>query len=94
MKRKNGMGTLYLRKDGRYEAAKLARFSDGRRKRISGYGSTPTMALQKLNDRLAQIEAAKASEPEKILRAAAHPTLIAMAEYLSLNTTVVDALYV
>ena len=55
-RRTNGMGTLYLRKDGRYEASTFATLPDGRRKRTHGYGPTAAIALRKLNDKLLLIQ--------------------------------------
>lgn len=52
----NGMGTIYLRKDGRYEAATYATLPDGRRKRVYGYGPTREAAQRKLSDKLDRVQ--------------------------------------
>ncbi|MFB8276919.1 tyrosine-type recombinase/integrase [Nocardia colli] len=46
--RANGEGTIYLRADGRYEAAVMLSTSTGRRKRIRVYGKTRQEAHSKL----------------------------------------------
>lgn len=53
-KRANGGGTIYLRKDGRYEAAMYLLTMSGQRKRIRVYGKTYMEAQGKLADLTAQ----------------------------------------
>ena len=52
-KRPNGDGTIFQRKDGRWEAAGYVLASDGTRKRIRVYGTTRRQAADKLIDALA-----------------------------------------
>ncbi|MFB0627551.1 tyrosine-type recombinase/integrase [Streptomyces sp. AB3(2024)] len=51
--RANGDGTVYQRKDGRWEAAGYVLAPGNTRKRIRVYGSTRTEALAKLTERIA-----------------------------------------
>jgi integrase len=48
-KRKNGSGSVYLRKDGRYGAAKFVDVPGEGRKRINAYGKSAREATTKLN---------------------------------------------
>jgi integrase len=49
----NGEGTVYQRKDGRWEASGYVLGTDGIRKRISVYGATRKQAMGKLTEKLA-----------------------------------------
>jgi integrase len=51
--RANGEGTIYQRKDGRWEAAGYVLATDGTRKRIRVYGATRKEAADKLTERIA-----------------------------------------
>ncbi len=51
--RANGEGTIYQRKDGRWEAAGYVLATDGTRKRVRVYGITRKEAAGKLTDRIA-----------------------------------------
>ncbi|MEV6738550.1 tyrosine-type recombinase/integrase [Streptomyces sp. NPDC051104] len=51
--RANGEGTIYQRKDGRWEAAGYVLTTDGRRKRVRVYGSTRREAADKLTEKMA-----------------------------------------
>nr|WSX75733.1 site-specific integrase [Streptomyces sp. NBC_00899] len=51
--RANGEGTIYQRKDGRWEAAGYVLATDGTRKRIRVYGTTRKEAADKLTERIA-----------------------------------------
>ncbi|MFG3480310.1 tyrosine-type recombinase/integrase [Streptomyces sp. NPDC047980] len=51
--RANGEGTIYQRKDGRWEAAGYVLASDGTRKRVRVYGSTRREAADKLAEKIA-----------------------------------------
>ncbi|MFE7803824.1 tyrosine-type recombinase/integrase [Streptomyces sp. NPDC057430] len=51
--RANGDGTVYQRKDGRWEAAGYVLAPGNTRKRVRVYGSTRTEALAKLTERIA-----------------------------------------
>ncbi|MFB7861695.1 tyrosine-type recombinase/integrase [Streptomyces sp. NPDC056069] len=51
--RANGEGTIYQRKDGRWEAAGYVLASDGIRKRVRVYGSTRREAADKLAEKIA-----------------------------------------
>nr|WP_020121252.1 site-specific integrase [Streptomyces canus] len=51
--RANGEGTIYQRKDGRWEAAGYVLAADGTRKRIRVYGSTRREAADKLAEKIA-----------------------------------------
>src|SRR5580765_3799258 len=48
MRRTRGEGTVYLRKDGRYEASAYVTTTSGARKRVSVYGKTVTKVRSKL----------------------------------------------
>ncbi|MFE7046616.1 tyrosine-type recombinase/integrase [Streptomyces atratus] len=50
--RANGEGTIYQRKDGRWEAAGYVLAADGRRKRVRVYGSTRREAADKLAEKI------------------------------------------
>ena len=52
--RANGEGTIYRRKDGRYEAAAYVVMTDGTRRRVRVYGSTRREAADKLEKIIAQ----------------------------------------
>ena len=54
MVRGNGEGTVYRRKDGRYEAAAYVLTTAGTRKRVRVYGRTRQEASAKLTELLAQ----------------------------------------
>ncbi|MFJ5139025.1 tyrosine-type recombinase/integrase [Streptomyces sp. NPDC088707] len=51
--RANGEGTIYQRKDGRWEAAGYVLAADGRRKRVRVYGTTRRNAADKLAEKIA-----------------------------------------
>ncbi|GGR64156.1 hypothetical protein GCM10010282_66420 [Streptomyces roseolus] len=51
--RANGEGTIYQRKDGRWEAAGYVLAADGRRKRVRVYGTTRKNAADKLTEKIA-----------------------------------------
>ncbi|MEU4116519.1 tyrosine-type recombinase/integrase [Kitasatospora sp. NPDC028055] len=51
--RANGEGTIYQRKDGRWEAAGYVLATDGSRKRVRVYGTTRKEAADKLAERIA-----------------------------------------
>jgi integrase len=51
--RANGEGTIYQRKDGRWEAAGYVLAADGTRKRVRVYGSTRREAADKLAEKIA-----------------------------------------
>ncbi|WP_046779775.1 tyrosine-type recombinase/integrase [Streptomyces yangpuensis] len=51
--RANGEGTIYQRKDGRWEAAGYVLAADGTRKRVRVYGTTRKNAADKLTDKIA-----------------------------------------
>ncbi|WP_406170074.1 tyrosine-type recombinase/integrase [Streptomyces sp. NBC_00996] len=51
--RANGEGTIYQRKDGRWEAAGYLLATDGTRKRVRVYGSTRREAADKLTEKMA-----------------------------------------
>ncbi|MEE1928017.1 tyrosine-type recombinase/integrase [Streptomyces sp. TRM 70351] len=51
--RANGEGTIYQRKDGRWEAAGYVLAADGSRKRVRVYGSTRREAADKLVEKIA-----------------------------------------
>ncbi|WAX80030.1 tyrosine-type recombinase/integrase [Streptomyces sp. KMM 9044] len=51
--RANGEGTIYQRKDGRWEAAGYVLAADGSRKRVRVYGSTRREAADKLAEKIA-----------------------------------------
>ncbi|MCX4676454.1 site-specific integrase [Streptomyces sp. NBC_01433] len=51
--RANGEGTIYQRKDGRWEAASYVLAVDGTRKRVRVYGSTRREAADKLAEKIA-----------------------------------------
>ncbi|WP_406158930.1 site-specific integrase [Streptomyces sp. NBC_01005] len=51
--RANGEGTLYQRKDGRWEAAGYVLAADGTRKRVRVYGTTRREAADKLAEKIA-----------------------------------------
>ncbi|MER6315627.1 tyrosine-type recombinase/integrase [Streptomyces sp. NPDC001581] len=51
--RANGEGTIYQRKDGRWEAAGYVLAADGSRKRVRVYGTTRKNAADKLAERIA-----------------------------------------
>ncbi|THA25093.1 site-specific integrase [Streptomyces sp. RKND-216] len=51
--RANGEGTVYQRKDGRWEAAGYVLTADGTRKRVRVYGNTRKKATDKLTEKLA-----------------------------------------
>ncbi|MGG7608001.1 tyrosine-type recombinase/integrase [Streptomyces sp. ZG43] len=51
--RANGEGTIYQRKDGRWEAAGYVLAADGSRKRVRIYGSTRREAADKLAEKIA-----------------------------------------
>jgi integrase len=53
-RRANGEGTIYRRKDGRYEAAGYFLTASGIRKRVRVYGDTRQAAREKLNEKIAQ----------------------------------------
>lgn len=54
MRRANGEGTVYLRKDGRYEARVYVLTTDGTERRITRYGRTYAEAHRKLVELQAQ----------------------------------------
>jgi integrase len=49
VRRGNGEGTVYQRKDGRWEAAGFANFPDGTRRRVRAYGDIRAEAVAKLS---------------------------------------------
>lgn len=51
--RANGEGTIYQRKDGRWEAAGYVLAADGGRKRVRVYGSTRKSTADKLAEKIA-----------------------------------------
>ena len=51
--RANGEGTIYQRKDGRWEAAGYVLTADGTRKRVRVYGTTRREAADKLTEKIA-----------------------------------------
>lgn len=51
--RANGEGTIYQRKDGRWEAAGYVLAADGTRKRVRVYGTTRKNAADKLAEKIA-----------------------------------------
>ncbi|MGQ5609202.1 MULTISPECIES: tyrosine-type recombinase/integrase [Streptomyces] len=51
--RANGEGTIYQRKDGRWEAAGYVLAADGTRKRVRVYGTTRREAADKLTEKIA-----------------------------------------
>ncbi|MFE3578266.1 site-specific integrase [Streptomyces vinaceus] len=51
--RANGEGTIYQRKDGRWEAAGYVLAADGSRKRVRVYGTTRREAADKLTEKIA-----------------------------------------
>ncbi|MFE9454567.1 tyrosine-type recombinase/integrase [Streptomyces sp. NPDC006739] len=51
--RANGEGTIYQRKDGRWEAAGYVLTADGTRKRVRVYGTTRRKAADKLTEKIA-----------------------------------------
>ncbi|MFD6780043.1 tyrosine-type recombinase/integrase [Streptomyces diastaticus] len=51
--RANGEGTIYQRRDGRWEAAGYVLAADGRRKRVRVYGTTRKNAADKLTEKIA-----------------------------------------
>ncbi|KUN75819.1 tyrosine-type recombinase/integrase [Streptomyces griseoruber] len=51
--RANGEGTIYQRKDGRWEAAGYVLAADGTRKRVRVYGTTRKEAADKLTEKIA-----------------------------------------
>ncbi|MEU9775459.1 MULTISPECIES: tyrosine-type recombinase/integrase [unclassified Streptomyces] len=51
--RANGEGTIYQRKDGRWEAAGYVLAANGRRKRVRVYGTTRKNAADKLAEKIA-----------------------------------------
>lgn len=51
--RANGEGTVYQRKDGRWEAASYVLTTNGTRKRTRVYGATRKEAVDKLTERMA-----------------------------------------
>jgi integrase len=53
-RRANGEGTIYQRKDGRWEAAAYVLVPDGTRKRVRVYGSTWDEVAKKRGDLLAK----------------------------------------
>src|SRR5215218_5868515 len=53
-RRANGEGTIYARKDGRYEGAAYVLTTDGSRRRIRVYGRTREEAAGKLTELMAQ----------------------------------------
>jgi integrase len=63
-KRANGEGTIYRRKDGRWEAALYATTTAGTRKRVRIYGQTREAVRQKLIEQQAQ-ESSDAPIPER-----------------------------
>lgn len=56
-RRGNGEGTIYRRKDGRYEAAAYVLTASGKRKRIRIYAKTRAEAHEKLNEATAAVHA-------------------------------------
>ncbi|TDO06531.1 hypothetical protein EV580_6627 [Mycobacterium sp. BK086] len=52
----NGEGTLYRRKDGRWEGAAYVPTASGKRKRIRIYGKTKDEARAKLTARLSDAD--------------------------------------
>ncbi|CAM5632984.1 Site-specific integrase OS=Streptomyces tendae OX=1932 GN=GUR47_26175 PE=4 SV=1 [Streptomyces tendae] len=50
--RANGEGTIYQRKDGRWEAAGYVLAADGTRKRVRVYGTTRREAADKLTEKI------------------------------------------
>jgi integrase len=63
-KRANGEGTIYKRKDGRYEATAFLSTTGGNRRRVSVYGPTRAEAASKLTERLDQ-ERRHIPQPER-----------------------------
>jgi integrase len=55
-RRVNGEGTIYRRKDGRYEAAALLHTVSGARKRVRVYGKTSKEAHQKLLEAMTRVQ--------------------------------------
>ncbi|MFB7977883.1 hypothetical protein ACFC5F_06710 [Streptomyces vinaceus] len=51
--RANGEGTIYQRKDGRWEAAGYVLAADGSHKRVRVYGTTRKYAADKLAEKIA-----------------------------------------
>jgi hypothetical protein len=51
--RANGEGTIYQRKDGRWEAAGYVLAANGTRKRVRVYGTTRKEAADKLTEKIA-----------------------------------------
>lgn len=61
--RGNGEGTIYLRADGRWEAAGYVLAADGARKRVRVYGRTRKEAADKLVEKIADSNRGDARSP-------------------------------
>src|SRR5262245_53996624 len=53
-RRANGQGTVYLRKDGRWEGAGYVLSADGGSRRVRVYGTTRAQAQSRLDEALGQ----------------------------------------